>query len=91
MIGRDTTILENLVDKKFPRLTYDEAVRIIKGEQDVNGKNAIISLEEELKLAQEKRAAIKAELTDREQKGTGAWMKKGELAFNQTKRANVRY
>lgn len=37
-IGRDTTILENLINKNFPRLTYDEAVRIIKGEVDVEGK-----------------------------------------------------
>jgi asparaginyl-tRNA synthetase len=90
MIGRDTTILENLVDKKFPRLTYDEAVRIIKGEQDVNGKNAIVSLEEELKLVQEKRAAIKVEITDREQKMTVPGMKKGEIAFNQTKIDNLK-
>lgn len=90
MIGRDTTILENLVDKKYPRLTYDEAVRIIKGEQDVNGKNAIISLEEELKLVQEKKAAIKVEITDREQKMTVPGMKKGEIAFNQTKIDNLK-
>ena len=32
-VGRDTTVLENIV-KPFPRLTYDEAVRIIKGEPE---------------------------------------------------------
>jgi asparaginyl-tRNA synthetase len=35
VIERDTTILKN-ISKTFPRLSYDEAVRIIKGEQDVN-------------------------------------------------------
>ncbi|MEO6165932.1 MAG: asparagine--tRNA ligase [Chitinophagales bacterium] len=85
MIGRDTGILENLADKKFPRLTYDEAVRIIKGEQDVNGKNAITSLEDDLKKVLERMEVVKTEITDRELKMSVPAMKKGEIAFNQTK------
>jgi asparaginyl-tRNA synthetase len=41
-IGRDTRVLESSLGS-FPRMTYDEAVRIIKGEQDVNGQNSITS------------------------------------------------
>ena len=47
LIGRDIAILENII-KPFPRLTYDDAVKIIKGEVDVNGVNAITSLEQDL-------------------------------------------
>lgn len=84
IIGRDVSLLENIV-KPFPRLTYDEAVRIIKGEDDVNGVNAIVSLEEELKKVVARIEEIKAEITDREEKMKVPGMKKGEIGFNQAK------
>ncbi|MBC7383617.1 MAG: asparagine--tRNA ligase [Bacteroidia bacterium] len=82
LIGRDTSVLQNII-KPFPRLTYDEAVRIIKGEQDVNGKNAITSLEQELASVQTRINAIKAEIAEREEKLKMPGMKKGEIGFNQ--------
>jgi asparaginyl-tRNA synthetase len=84
IIGRDVSILENIV-KPFPRLTYDEAVRIIKGEQDVDGKNAITSLEDELKRVEARITEVIAEITDREEKIKVPGMKKGEIGFNQAK------
>jgi asparaginyl-tRNA synthetase len=84
VIGRDTSILQNIV-KPFPRITYDEAVRIIKGEQDVNGKNAIESLEEELKQVELRIAEVKAEIADREEKIKIPGLKKGEIGFHQAK------
>lgn len=84
MIGRDTAILENIV-KPFPRLTYDEAVKIIKGEEDVNGKNAITSLEDELKAVGLRIAEIEKEIAEREEKMKTPGMKKGEIGFNQAK------
>jgi asparaginyl-tRNA synthetase len=83
-IGRDTTILQNIV-KPFPRLTYDEAVRIIKGEQDVNGLNAISSLEEELKNTLSLIETVTKEIADREEKIKAPGIKKGEIGFNQVK------
>lgn len=83
-IGRDTAILESSL-KQFPRLTYDEAVRIIKGEQDVNGKNGIGSLEEELSRVQIRLKEVDAEIVDRETKIAGGGMKKGEINFFQSK------
>jgi asparaginyl-tRNA synthetase len=82
IIGRDTEILKNIV-KPFPRLTYDEAVRIIKGEQDVNGQNAIVSLESELKAVQARIGLVQAEIAERENKIKTPGMKKGEIGFNQ--------
>ncbi len=84
MIGRDTTTLENIT-KPFPRLTYDEAVKIIKGEEDVNGKNAIISLEEELRNVETKLIEVQSEIKEREEKIKIPGMKKGEIGFNQSK------
>jgi asparaginyl-tRNA synthetase len=84
IIGRDTSVLANIV-KPFPRLTYDEAVKIIKGEQDVNGVNAITSLEDELKKTVTKIDETKAEILDREEKIKVPGIKKGEIGFNQAK------
>jgi len=84
MVGRDTTVLEQIV-KPFPRLSYDEAVRIIKGEQDVNGQNSIKSLEDELKQVEAKMEEINTEIAEREEKIKTPGMKKGEIGFNQAK------
>ena len=79
-IGRDVAVLESSLGD-FPRMTYDEAVRIIKGEQDVNGVNSIKSLEDELTAKQNKLAEIDAEIADKESKIAGGGLKKGEINF----------
>jgi asparaginyl-tRNA synthetase len=84
IIGRDTAVLESIT-QPFPRLTYDEAVRIIKGEQDVDGKNAITSLEDELAQVLAQIDATKIEIAEREEKIKVPGMKKGEIGFNQAK------
>ena len=84
IIGRDTNMLENIV-KPFPRLTYDEAVKIIKGEEDVNGVNAISSLENELADVKNSIAEVQKEVVEREEKIKTPGMKKGEIGFNQAK------
>ncbi len=73
IIGRDASVLENIV-KPFPRLTYDEAVRIIKGEQDVDGKNSIKTLEVDLEATKARITEITKEIAEREEKNksTGA-------------------
>lgn len=83
-IGRDITILQNIT-KPFPRLTYDEAVEIITGKKDVNGKNAITSLEEELVTVKLKIAQVNEEILQREEKIKAPGIKKGEIGFNQAK------
>jgi asparaginyl-tRNA synthetase len=89
LIERDTSILETSM-KAFPRLTYDEAVAIIKGEKDVNGVNSIRSLEEELKKVNAEIEANKAEIAEREAKIAVPGMKKGEINFNQNKIATLK-
>jgi asparaginyl-tRNA synthetase len=84
IIDRDTALLESSLGT-FPRLTYDEAVRIIKGEQDVDGQNSIKSLEDLLATTENRLTEINAEIADREQKLKTPGMKKGEINFNQNK------
>jgi asparaginyl-tRNA synthetase len=83
-IGRDTSVLKNIA-QVFPRLTYDEAVAIIKGEKDVNGKNSIKTLEADLAAVMAKIAEVNTEIAEREEKIKVPGMKKGEIGFNQAK------
>jgi asparaginyl-tRNA synthetase len=89
LIGRDTAILESSL-KPFPRMTYDEAVRIIRGEQDVNGVNSITSLREELATATARLEAVQQEIAEREAGLAKPGMKKGEIAFHQGKILQLR-
>lgn len=84
LIGRDVEMLKK-VTAPFPRLTYDEAVRIIKGEQDVEGKNSIKTLEDDLAKVLARTEEVNAEIAEREQRMATPGMKKGEIAFNQRK------
>lgn len=84
LIGRDTAVLESSL-KPFPRMTYDQAVRIIKGEEDVNGKNGITSLEADLQTVITRIGEIEKEIKERELKIAEGNLKKGEINFNQSK------
>lgn len=84
MIGRDTTVLKQ-ISQPFPRITYEDAVKILKGELEVEGKNAVKTLEADLVAVQERIVAIQAEIKDREAKMATPGMKKGEIGFNQAK------
>ncbi|MDP2187151.1 MAG: amino acid--tRNA ligase-related protein [Sphingobacteriaceae bacterium] len=84
MIGRDTTVLKQITEP-FPRITYEDAVKILKGELEVDGKNAIKTLEADLVEVQARIAAIQAEIAEREAKIAVPGMKKGEIGFHQSK------
>lgn len=84
MIGRDTTVLKQITEP-FPRITYEDAVKILKGEMEVDGKNAIKTLEADLVEVQERITAIQAEIAEREAKIAVPGMKKGEIGFHQSK------
>ena len=54
ILERNTAFLENAINLKFPRIHYDDAVAIIRGEKDVDGKNSILTLENDLKEINDK-------------------------------------
>lgn len=81
LLERDTTVLEK-ISQPFKRLTYDEAVKIIRGEQDVNGKNTLDTLQEDLTNTQAKIAELQADIDSREAAIAAGGMKKGKVAFN---------
>jgi asparaginyl-tRNA synthetase len=65
-------------------------VRIIKGEQDVNGKNSIKTLEEDLAIVLTRIEEIQNEIKEREEKIATPGMKKGEVNFNINKIAELK-
>lgn len=83
-LERDTTMLET-VNQKFPRITYTEAVKILKGEKDVEGKNAIQMLKDDLKTTEEKIAELEKEIEEREAIINNPNEKKGIKNFNRNK------
>ena len=84
IVGRDISMLEKAL-QPFKRLTYDEAVKIIKSEQTVDGKTTIATLEQDLKDALSQKEAMEAEIEEREAKVKTPGMKKGEVNFNLSK------
>ena len=81
VLERDTSILEKTANE-FIRLTYDEAVAIIKGESPVEGRTTLAVLEEDLKNTQEEKAALLKDIDEREALITKGGMKKGKVNFN---------
>ena len=88
VLERDIARLEN-VNQDFPRVSYDEAVKILRGEQLVNGKNAIDVQRADLAAAEAGIAEKQADITEREA-AIAAGMKKGARKFNEAKIITLR-
>lgn len=88
ILDRDVTRLTS-VNKPFPRILYEEAVKILRGEQEVGGKNAISVQEADLTAAGEGLAAKLKEIKEREEAIKGG-LKKGERKFNETRILELR-
>ena len=84
ILNRDTSKLET-VSKKFPRLSYDEAVEILKGNQDVDGQNTLLTIEQDIKNNATRIVEIKEDIAQREAAIAAGGMKKGAINFNQNK------
>ncbi len=76
MLERDTTSLQQVVSEGFPRVSYTDAVKILNGTQEVNGKNAIKLQEEDLAAAKQLIEDSNKEIEER-QTAIKAGMKKG--------------
>ena len=84
IIERPIEPLENII-KPFPRIPYHDAIEILKGKREVNGRNAITLLEEDLKNAQARLEEIHADIALREVKVADQSTKKGERKFHEDK------
>lgn len=85
ILERNTTFLSNAVNMQFPRIHYDDAVKIIRGEKDVDGKNSIVTMENDLQELKDKITSLENEIAERENKITSGSLKQGEINFNKNK------
>jgi asparaginyl-tRNA synthetase len=88
MLDRDLEKLKS-VQQKFPRVPYEEAVKILRGEVSVNGRNAIAIQEQDLAEAKKRHLEALEEIQNREEAIKGG-LKKGERKFNETKILELR-
>ena len=84
VLERNTELLTTVANK-MPRLTYDQAVKILKGEEDVEGQNSITTLEGDLKAVELRLTEVEKEIAEREASISAGGMKKGQINFNQNK------
>jgi len=89
ILGRDVEQLK-YVNKKFPRVHYDQAVAILRGEKEINGKNAIKMLEEDIANKETRAIEINVEIKERETIVNDNVSKKGVKNFNRNKVANLK-
>jgi asparaginyl-tRNA synthetase len=88
VLERDTERLK-LVNMTFPRIPYDEAIEILKGQKLVNGRNSIDIQREDLANANQTLEQANEEIKEREQKiESGA--SKGERRFHEGKIIELR-
>lgn len=79
-LDRDTAVLQK-VNQPFPRLTYDKAVALLKGEEEWEGRNAIQLLEGDLKAVQEAIAEKAAKIEEYEGLLAKGGLKKGKMNY----------
>ncbi|MGB1217793.1 MAG: amino acid--tRNA ligase-related protein, partial [Saprospiraceae bacterium] len=75
ILGRDISRLE-MVKEEFPRVTYTDSVKILRGEMEVKGLNAIQVQKDDMAAAEAGIAEKKQDIAERE-KALKAGMKKG--------------
>ncbi len=88
MLDRDVDKLMK-IDQEFVRLSYDDAIAILKGEKEINGRNAITIQEEDLASAKKAIEEKTAEIAEREAAIKGG-VKKGVRKFNETRILQLR-
>lgn len=84
LLGRDEKLFKR-IDQPFPKLTYSDAVELLTGRRDHEGRNAIALLEDDLRAYAERKREALADIEDREAKIAAGGMKKGAINFNRNK------
>ncbi|MGB0885972.1 MAG: amino acid--tRNA ligase-related protein, partial [Chitinophagales bacterium] len=84
ILGRDVEALKS-VNQKFPRVHYDEAVQILRGEKDINGVNALEMLANDISVKEARVLELNTEIEERNAIINDNVSKKGVKNFNRTK------
>jgi len=85
ILERDTTIFENMANTNFTRLTYDDAVKILKGEKEVNGRKTTETLQQDLSEVLQEIEKINQEISEKEKAISESTISKGQSNFIRNK------
>jgi asparaginyl-tRNA synthetase len=85
VLERPTDVFKEIMEKTFPRISYDDAVKILKGEKDTNGQNSIAVLENDLAEINKQIDEINLGISEREKELENPSLKKGKRNFIQSK------
>jgi len=83
ILERDVEALEKACGE-FIRLNYDDAVSIIKGEKDVDGKTTIETLKADIADREAEKSELEADIEERQALLDKGGMKKGKVAYHQS-------
>lgn len=84
ILERDTTLFK-YINNPFPRIAYTDAVKIIKGELDVNGRNAIKTLKKQLAEVEQSLSDKTKELEETQVTLEKGGLKKGKMNYFRAK------
>ena len=83
ILERDVVALEKACGE-FIRLNYDDAVAIIKGEKDVDGRTTIETLKADIADREAEKAELETDIEERQGLLDKGGMKKGKVAYHQS-------
>jgi len=83
ILERDVEALENACGE-FVRLNYDDAVAIIKGDKDVEGRTTIETLNADIAERELEKAELESDIEERQALLDKGGMKKGKVAYHQS-------
>ena len=83
VLERDTSSLQKAASSNYPRIPYTDAIRILRGEMDYNGKNTIQTQKDDLAAIEFRINEIEADIKQRQE--SMASMSKGQQKFNEAK------
>jgi asparaginyl-tRNA synthetase len=85
ILERDITIFERMAKNHFTRLTYDDAVKILKGEKEVNGRKTTETLQKDLADVLADIEKVNQEISEKETAVAGTGISKGQRNFFQNR------
>jgi asparaginyl-tRNA synthetase len=83
VLERDTSSLQKAASSNYPRIPYTDAIRILRGEMDYNGKNTIQTQKDDLAAIVLRINEIEEDIKQRQE--SMASMSKGQQKFNEAK------
>ncbi|MCO6494135.1 MAG: asparagine--tRNA ligase [Bacteroidetes bacterium] len=89
ILGRDTTKLKDSL-KPYIRVTYTDAVEILKSKKAVNGKTAKEVLENDLQNAKNRLSECQSQIKDYESQMSKPGLKKGQINYFTSKIAGLK-